>query len=185
MNITKNKIAIISHSLGFGGAERFAGTLSFILDDLGYEVHNIIINNKIDYVYCGYIYKLDKTPNNESNFLIKKATKSYLLNKYLRDNNIQIIIDNRSRNSFVRELIYKWIYRKSKVYYMIHSFNLNLYFLKSILANKLIYKKATKIICVAKTIENTFMKSNGCMLTGYASTTKAWFSLKRISLNVC
>ncbi|WP_395059390.1 glycosyltransferase [Flavobacterium sp.] len=154
MNITKNKIAIISHSLGLGGAERFAGTLSFILNELDYEVHVIIINDKVDYEYCGQLYNLGEKYNDKSSFLIKKVAKSYLLNKYLKDNKIQIIIDNRSRNSIIRELIYKWIYSKAKVYYMIHSYNLDLSFPKGILANKFIYKKATKIICVAKAIEN-------------------------------
>ena len=31
MNINKNKVAIISTSLGIGGAERFASSLSFIV----------------------------------------------------------------------------------------------------------------------------------------------------------
>lgn len=158
MNITKNKIAIISHSLGFGGAERFAGTLSFILNELGYEVHNIIINNQVDYGYCGKLYNLGETCSNKSSFIIKKVTKSYLLNKYLKENKIQIIIDNRSRNSIVRELIYKWIYRKAKVFYMIHSYNLNISFPNSILANKFIYKNAAKIICVAKAIEKRIIE---------------------------
>ena len=158
MNITKNKIAIISHSLSFGGAERFAGTLSFILNDLDYEVHNIIINNKVDYEYCGKLYNLGERCSDKSGFLIKKFTKSYLLNKYLKDNKIQIIIDNRSRNSIVRELMYKWIYKKAKVFYMIHNYNLKMYLPKNVLISKFIYNNSKKIICVAKAIENEIIK---------------------------
>ena len=154
MNETKNKIAIISHSLAFGGAERFAGVLSFILDDLGYEVHNIIINDKVDYEYCGKLYKLGKICNDNYGFIIKKVAKAYLLNAYLKNNNIQIIIDKRSRNSIVRELIYKWIYRKVKAFYMIHNYNLKMYLPENVLISKYIYNKSKKIICVAKAIEN-------------------------------
>ena len=55
-----NKIAIVSASLGVGGAERFAGLLSFMLHDLGYEVHHLIILDHVDYDFKGKLVNLGK-----------------------------------------------------------------------------------------------------------------------------
>jgi hypothetical protein len=58
MDNAKTKIAIISHSLGNGGAERFAGELSFILNGIHYETHLIIVNDEVDYPFSGKLYNL-------------------------------------------------------------------------------------------------------------------------------
>ena len=80
MNNNKNKVAIISSSLGIGGAERFASTLSFILHDLGYEVHSIIINKKVDYDYKGELLNLGSECKNA---FTKKIGKAFLVKQYL------------------------------------------------------------------------------------------------------
>ena len=71
-----NKIAIVSASLGVGGAERFAGLLSFMLHDLGYEVHHIIILDNVDYDYKGKLVNLGKLFSDEEGVFraIKKVT---------------------------------------------------------------------------------------------------------------
>ena len=56
------KIAIISNSLGAGGAERFSGLLSIMLADLGFEVHVIIIENQVLFPFTGQLLNLGKTP---------------------------------------------------------------------------------------------------------------------------
>ncbi|MET0760419.1 MAG: glycosyltransferase [Flavobacterium sp.] len=152
MNASKTKIAIISYSLGGGGAERFGGLLSCILNDLGYEIHNIIITEKVDYDYCGILYNLGEICKNET-FLTGKIKKGILLKRYLQNQKIDIIIDNRSRNVFLREWFTKWIYGKRKTFYVIHSYNLKNYLPDSVFLAKLLYKKAEKLICVSKAIE--------------------------------
>jgi hypothetical protein len=47
----KNKVAIISTSLG-NGSGKFASLLSFMLENLNIEVHTII-NDAVDYEYAG------------------------------------------------------------------------------------------------------------------------------------
>ena len=160
MRHAKNKIAIISFSLTGGGAERFSGLLSCILNDLGYEIHNIVINEEVDYDYCGPLYNLGKITKN-SYFWSRKIRKGFLLNKYLNIHEIDIIIDNRSRNVFLRELLAKWIYGKRSVFYLVHSYNLNNYFPNSIFLAKMIYKQAEKLICVSKAIEDKVKEKYG------------------------
>lgn len=147
-----NKIAIVSASLGVGGAERFAGLLSLMLFDLGYEVHNIIILDSIEYDYKGKLLNLGKLYPNE-NDIFRAVKKGNHIAKYLKENNIQTIIDNRSRSKFLREVFTKWIYGNRKVYFMVHSSNSEMYFPNFSFGVHYLYKNAAKIVCVSKGIE--------------------------------
>jgi len=157
MPTTQNKIALISSSLGAGGAERFAGVLSFILQDLGYEIHHIIVNDIVDYAHTGSVYNLGKLCSNDSSIL-KKIKKGMLLSRYLKEEKIEIVIDNRTRNLLVRELITHWIYGKRRIFYIVHSFHLDYYFPSSPFFAGLINTNVEKLVCVSKSIENQIQK---------------------------
>ena len=150
---TNNKIAIVSASLGVGGAERFAGLLSFMLQDLGYEVHHIIILDHVDYHFNGKLVNLGKLFAAEKG-VFRAVKKGKYIAKYLHENEIQEIIDNRSRPFFLREIFTKWIYGNRKRYFMIHSSNLDMYFSKFSFGVNFLYQKATKLVCVSNDIEN-------------------------------
>ena len=152
---TKLKVAIVSTSLATGGAERFASLLSKMLtkDEVA-DVHNIIINDAVDFDYQGKLYNLGKAAKSKFS-IFKKIEKGFLLYRYLKENNIELIIDNRSRNHFVRELIANRIYGKRKTWYMIHSFNLRNYFPATDFLSKKLYQDSDKLICVSKEIENS------------------------------
>lgn len=148
-----NKIAIVSASLGVGGAERFAGLLSIMLHDLGYEVHHIIILDYVDYDYKGTLVNLGKLFADEKGIFRAVKKGKYIAN-YLAENDIQILIDNRSRPFFLREVFTKWIYGNRKCYFMIHSSNLEMYFSKFTFGVNYLYQKAAKLVCVSKEIEH-------------------------------
>ena len=147
-----NKIAIVSASLGVGGAERFASLLSFMLHDLGYEVHHIIILDHVDYDFKGKLVNLGKLFPDEKG-VFRAIKKGKYISKYLHENDIQMVIDNRSRPTIVRELFTKWIYGKRKIYYFFHSSNLEMYLTNSVFWAKHIFGKATKLVCVSNEIE--------------------------------
>ncbi|MEM0542796.1 glycosyltransferase [Flavobacterium sp. j3] len=147
-----NKIAIVSTSLGVGGAERFAGLLSMMLHDLGYEVHHIIILDYVDYEYKGALVNLGKLFADEKG-IIRAVKKGKYIANYLSENDIQTIIDNRSRPTVTRELVTKWIYGNRKVYYFFHSSNLEMYLTNSVFWAKYIFGNANKLVCVSKAIE--------------------------------
>src|SRR4051812_48853622 len=107
--MNNNKIAIVSASLGIGGAERFAGLLSFMLHDLGYEVHHIVILDHVDYDFKGKLVNLGKLFANEKG-IFRAIKKGRYIARYLSDHNIETIIDNRSRPMLLREIFTKWIY---------------------------------------------------------------------------
>src|SRR6476620_8135058 len=119
MDKPKSKIAIISISLSGGGAERFGGALGGMLQDLGYEIHNIVINDEVDFAYSGYMYNLG-IASKKRRLLPRKLNKGILLRQYLHDHKIDIIIDNRSRNFFLREWMTKWVYGNRRLFYMVH-----------------------------------------------------------------
>jgi glycosyltransferase involved in cell wall biosynthesis len=152
MTQNKNKVAIISTSLGSGGAERFASLLSFMLEKLNMEVHNIIINDAVDYEYGGKLLNLEIECSGSFSFF-KKIKKGFLLNNYLRENGINGIIDNRPRNILTREIITNWIYGDRRKWFVVHSFNTNTYFPKPDFFSKFLYHKADKVICVSLGIE--------------------------------
>lgn len=150
------KVAIISQSLEGGGAERFAVTLSHILNSLQYEIHNIIINNRIDYIPSGVIYNLEAECLNH-NWFYRKIKKGLLLNKYLKENNIEIIIDNRTRTGIFKEYITKFIYSNRRVFYLIHSYKIENYLPSSLFFANAIYNSAEKLICVSKAIQSSII----------------------------
>ena len=152
-----NKIAVVSASLGVGGAERFAGLLSFMLHDLGYEVHNIIILDQVDYDYKGTLVNLGKLFANEKG-IFRAIKKGKHIAKYLYENDIQMVVDNRSRPIIARELFTKWIYGNRKVYYFFHSSNLQMYLTNSVFWAKYIFGKTTKLVCVSSQIEEKLKK---------------------------
>lgn len=156
----KNKVAIISTSLGSGGAERFAALLSFMLEKSELEVHNIIINDAIDYEYSGKLLNLGERCDG-SFFLFRKVKKGVLLHRYLNENKITNIIDNRSRNHLIREIFTKLIYGKRKKQYVVHSYKLDNYFPKSVFWTKILYQKADNIICVSHAIEEKIKQNFG------------------------
>ena len=152
MTENKNKVAIISTSLGSGGAERFASLLSFMLEKLNIEVHSIIINDVIDYEYGGKLLNLEIECSGSFSFF-KKIKKGLLLNSYLKENEINFIIDNRPRNNLTREIITNLIYGNRRKWFVVHSFNTDTYFSKPDFLSKFLYQKADKVICVSQGIE--------------------------------
>ncbi len=152
MNAPKTKIAIISQSLGGGGAERFAGLLSFMLVDLGYDVHNIIVDEPQNYDYKGALLNLGALYGHETG-VKRRFYKMVAMKHYLDSNEISIIIDNRTRNTLVREWLTRLVYSNRKIYYLIHSFNLENYLPLNIFLAKRLYQNAAKLICVSKAIE--------------------------------
>lgn len=146
------KIAIVSASLGVGGAERFAGLLSLLLQELGYEVHHLIILDIVDFEYQGKLVNLGQLFAKEKG-IFRAVKKGKYIAQYLEQNNIEIIIDNRSRPMLLREIFTLWIYGKRQTYFMIHSAHLEMYLPKSKFWADYLYQKATKLICVSKGIE--------------------------------
>lgn len=149
------KVCLVAISLSRGGAERSTAILSQMLDMKGYEVHTVILNNSIDYDFSGELLNLGKNKSEEDSFT-NRLSRFRKLREYLKAQNFDFIIDNRTRPSASKELFYlNYIYKGFKVIYVIRSANLDMYLPKNKwVANQMI-RQSHKIVGVSKHISKT------------------------------
>ena len=154
------KIAIISISLSSGGAERCSGLLGIMLEKKGFEIHHIIINDGTDFHFNGKLFNLGQQGITQNPF-IRKIKKGILLYKYLKENQIDIVIDNRTRTNVIREFLAQLIFGKRRKLAIIQNFNLGKYLPKSVFLARIVYRNAEKIVCVSKAIQEEVIKEYG------------------------
>ena len=144
----KKKICIVLSSLSNGGTERFGSLQSKIFTDLGCEVHVLITKDKVEYGYFGTLFNLEKESK------LGTIGKLLTLSSFFKANKFDVIIDNRGRASWVKELIFwKLFYRNSERIAMVHNFKLENYFPINKNVSKAIYSKDTMFVCVSKKIK--------------------------------
>ncbi|HEY5687420.1 MAG TPA: glycosyltransferase [Yeosuana sp.] len=145
------KICILTTTLANGGAERFGGQLSILLSNLGYDVHIVIKRDIIDYDYLGKLFNLELELRQNKTY----SSKTLILYSFLNQNKFNIIIDNRLRNSFLKDFIlYKYFFRKAKVITMVHTYKYENYaYINRFIINA-IYKDIFKIVAVSEKIKS-------------------------------
>lgn len=149
------KIALVSHSLSAGGAERFSALLGRMLDAEGFDIHNITITDAVDYPYAGKLVNLGDIPGGGFRRRVAKAIK---LRRYLRDEQIDVVIDNRARGGLLREILFRLAYGRCRKIYVVHSYRLERYFPKSRRLARWLYADAT-LIAVSKAISDAIRES--------------------------
>ena len=103
--MSKVSIAIITPSLGSGGAERVSSLVSVFLSDLSYDVTifaaypNKDFPFKGDYVYLGH-------SKNKTAVISSLTSSFYKLYRCIKKGNFDFVIDFRSRRIFWIELIF-------------------------------------------------------------------------------
>lgn len=146
------KICIVLTALSDGGTERFGSTQSKMLYDLGYDVHIVTTKDAIEYSYCGKLFNLEK----ETNTAFGIVGKLFALHKYFSKQNFDIIIDNRLRTQFLKELlIFRVYYRHSRIIAMVHNYRIKNYFPVNKWVSKLIYKPNITFVGVSKKIKTS------------------------------
>ena len=149
--MNKKKICIVVTSLGNGGAEKFSTTLSFLLTNLGYDVHILITKNILHYQYSGTLFNLELELKKKKYNL----NKIVVLNSYFKKNRFDLIIDNRTRVFFLKEFIlYKFVFKAKNIVAIVHSYNFKNYFPNTRFFVKVLYGGILKLIAVSKEIED-------------------------------
>lgn len=152
MKSSRLKVAVICISLARGGAEKSTAILTKLLDSINHDVHVITITNQVTYSFKGELFNLGARKNS-SDSTVKKWLHLKTLRNYLLENEIDVIIDNRTRNHFFKELLYSfYIYSGFKIVYVVRSAFIENYFPKSKWLSKLMIKKSSKIVAVSKVI---------------------------------
>lgn len=148
----KVKVCLVSISLGRGGSERFTALLSTMLHKLGYDVTTVILTNEINYSYSGRLINLG-VEKDKSNNLLSRLSRFYKLKKYLKKEQFDVIIDQRPKNQWRKELFYlDYIYRNLRLIYVVHNYMLDNYMTDKKWMAKRIVKKAENFVGVSDEI---------------------------------
>ncbi|WP_194765863.1 glycosyltransferase [Tamlana sp. I1] len=149
------KICVITTSLGKGGAERSSAMLSQMLSNLGFEVHILMTKNDIDYEFGGFMFNLEQTYGKDvSNF-----KKIVLLKSYFKQQNFDVIIDNRTRPGFLKEyILYHHVFKTQNMISVVRSYNINNYLPKNKFLACVLYGKNSKIVAVSKEIQKSLIE---------------------------
>jgi len=149
----KKRILIVTTSLANGGAERFVSNLSYILNDLNFEVHIALVLNKIEFEHKATLLNLGLLKDKD-NTLFGKIKRFFVFNNYIKKNKFDYIIDNRTRLKPINEIVInKLIYRSCKAIYMVHSYKIDSYITPNNFVRNYIFKKAYRNVCVSKEIQ--------------------------------
>ena len=152
------KVCVVTTSLALGGAERSSGLLSKMLYGLGYNVHVVITKNQIDYTYSGQLFNLEKELNGrEGNRLKVKILKAYF-----NTHKFDYIIDNRVHNGFLKEfLLYRYVFRGSKIITVVRSCNIATYIPKQKVLARLMLGGVNKFVAVSNGIKTEIQHRYG------------------------
>ncbi|MFD0860685.1 glycosyltransferase [Sungkyunkwania multivorans] len=151
VHVPKN-ICVVVSSLGKGGAERSSALLTKMLDMLGHRVFLVTMEDSIDYIFEGNFLNVGAWKPANDNFLFR-FKRARLLRRYLREHKIDLVIDNRARNLFYRDVIFnKYVYKNIKKIYVIRSFKLATYFPRKKWKARFLYKNADALVGVSKGI---------------------------------
>ncbi|RFN58552.1 glycosyltransferase [Marixanthomonas ophiurae] len=160
---TKIKVCLVAISLGRGGAERATALLSRMLHKKGFNVSIAILNDMVDYPYEGKLFNLGALKT-EPDTLSKRLARFKKLKAFFKEEQFDYIIDTRSRGSAAKDLFYlHYLYKKQRIIYVVHSFNIFQYFPKQQWLAKKMINKAEAVVGVSKAISekiNTEFETN-------------------------
>lgn len=150
------KICLVGDLLAGGGAERVHALLSVYFDRVGIEVHNVIVQDRVEYLYAGSLLNLGKLKN-KSNGPFNKLTRFVTLRNYIRENRFDYIIDFRMRKKPLQDLLVSKLIFVAPTVYTVHSAKLDWYFPDQCWLSRLIYKDAFGIVAVANRVKQAIV----------------------------
>jgi N-acetylgalactosamine-N,N'-diacetylbacillosaminyl-diphospho-undecaprenol 4-alpha-N-acetylgalactosaminyltransferase len=154
--IIKKKVAIVVKHLAEGGAQQSSARLSYILDDLNFEVSIIALYNNRVCSFKGKYYDLSSGGKSG----LGKFGSFLKFRKIIRENEFDWIIDFRGRYSFTREfLINKLVYQDPrKVVFTVRESVLGNYFPKPFSLFRRFYRSSHSIIAQTSDIKQRINK---------------------------
>ncbi|WP_299556126.1 glycosyltransferase [Seonamhaeicola sp.] len=152
------KVCIITTSLGKGGAERSTALLSKMLSNLGCEVHILMTKNDVDYSFSGTLFNLEK----EYGANLSSVKKFRILRRYFKKHHFNVLIDSRTRPTFLKEyLLYNYVFKAKKKIAVVRSCFFKNYFPANKQLAKILYKKGTILVGVSQEISDLIKETYG------------------------
>ncbi len=153
----KLKVCLVTISLAGGGAERSTAVLSQMLASKGYAVTTAVVVDAVDYPYAGDLYKIGS--GKKSLGVLSSLANMRRFRSFLKKQNFDLIIDNRSRPQNYKESIYSgYAYKGFNVLYVVRSFKLETYFPQSHSLAKKMIERSIGVIGVSKAIAEEVSK---------------------------
>lgn len=153
--MSQKKIALVGFHLYGGGGARVMAILSNYFHNQNIEVHNIILHNELGFDYSGALLNLGELKS-ERNTIFNKIKRFVAFKKYTKKHNFDFIIDFRFRKRILQEyLISRFIYKRQKTIYTIHSSKLEVYLPKATFWTNIIYCNAYKVLALTKEMEQS------------------------------
>lgn len=151
------RICILTDSLSSGGAEKVAANMSISLSKRGYVVTIVSMTNFINYHFEGQLFNFGIVK--EKHYRLQAFLK---FKQYFKENSFDVIIDHRTRDKFLKELLFsKFVFKNFKVIYCVHNYHLEYYF--SLLGipwlSVLPHVKNRVFVCVSDEIRNHLKSS--------------------------
>jgi len=146
------KICLVTVTLSDGGAERVAALLSKYFDNQEFEVYHVVFSGKVEYDFSGKIFHLEHLKDKRNSWW-SRSKRFFALKKFFANNHFDYIIDFRTKEFFLQELIiHNFVY--PKFIQTIHSFKLKSYLPKNTFLAKLLYKNCQQFITVSQGIND-------------------------------
>ena len=146
------KICLVTVTLSDGGAERVAALLSNYFDNQEFEVYHVVFSGKVEYDFSGKIFHLEHLKDKRNSWW-SRSKRFFALKKFFADNPFDYVIDFRTKEFFLQELIiHNFVY--PKFIQTIHSFKLKSYLPKNRILAKLLYKNCQQFITVSTGIND-------------------------------
>ncbi|MBD3582675.1 glycosyltransferase [Flavobacterium selenitireducens] len=145
------KICLVGNSLSFGGADKIHAVLSNYLSDQGFDVHNIIFIDAVTYEFSGKLLNLGKTY--KTGGIVEVLKRFRMILSYIRRHDFDYIIDFRTHHKPVRELLLSRLMSCYRYIPTVHSYKTEWYLTSNRLVSKMLFAKASQIVCVSDMIE--------------------------------
>ncbi|WP_405207841.1 glycosyltransferase [Aquimarina sp. LLG6339-5] len=174
-------------SLGAGGAERSSAILSRMLEDSGYDVTIVSILDDIVYDYKGNLVNLELLTSSNKG-LYKRWRKFVISRKLIRESKFDYIIDAAPRPRWFRQwFINTFVYQKIDTVFIVHSYNIGIYFPDNRFLGKLLYKDAYELIGVSKEAVCYFKEKYGlskgsCIYNAFDK--KRWDTMSEVNVEI-
>lgn len=147
------KIALVGYKLAEGGLERVLSAASRMFHGLGFEVHLIVLTDKVEYAYEGKLVNFGH---------YSKYQKYFRLQKYLAQEKFEYVIDFRYRINPFMELVFAYfIYFGTKTIYTIHSNRLETYLTDKAWVAKVLLRKANRVVTVSSDLKKKMLAQYG------------------------
>jgi glycosyltransferase involved in cell wall biosynthesis len=155
----KHKIALIGYRLSAGGSDKVMANLSVFFESKDIEIHNIIVIDEVSFPYAGKLVNLGLLKN-ESNGIINKGKRLIALQKYLKANDFDFIIDFRFRTKVFQELIISRLIYSTKTIFTVHSFLIDHYMPRNSWLTRLMYNHCYANVALVDQMQELIVKTH-------------------------